>query len=119
MKIYSLKHKKFGEFIGETIQSGFDMAIIKFNNKDIVYHYPIEVLFLDKEYNNSNLYSMVDRNMLPKNTIIEDKEGNQLIFTGKSFQVYYTEINLDEKYVGFCKGDIWRIVDIDESELEG
>jgi len=60
---------------------------------------------------------MVEINRIPKGAVIEDQDGNQLIFTGKSFQIYYTEINTDEKYVGFCKGDIWEIVDVDESEL--
>ena len=70
------------------------------------------------KFNNSELWNMVEENNLSKGTIIEDQDGNKLIFTGISFQIYYTYADLDEKYVGFCKGDIWRIVDIDESELE-
>jgi len=70
------------------------------------------------EFNNSELWNMVEENNLPKGIIIEDQNGSQLIFTGKSFQIYYTDINTDEKYVGLCKGDKWFIVDIDESELE-
>ncbi len=41
-----------------------------------------------------------------------------MIYTDESFQLYYTDANLDEKYVGFCKGDKWVLVDIDPSELE-
>ena len=119
MKVYSLKHKKFGVYIGETIQSGFDMIVVEFDNpKYSEFHYPNEVLFIDKDYNNSELWRMVDRNIIPKGAIIEDQEGNQLIFTGKSFQLYYTDIDLDKKYVGFCKGDKWNIVDVNENELE-
>jgi len=119
MKIYSLKHKKFGMYISETIQSGFGMVVVEFDNpKDTDSHYPNEVLFLDRNYNNSELWRMVDRNLIPKGAIIEDQEGNQLIFTGKSFQLYYTDNNLDKEYVGFCKGDKWNIIDVDESEVD-
>jgi len=43
-----------------------------------------------KTYNNSELWNMVEENNLPKGTIIEDQDGSQLIFTGISFQIYYT-----------------------------
>jgi len=72
----------------------------------------------DSLFNNSELWDIMEKDFLPKGTIIEDQDGNQLIFTGKSFQIYYTDINTDEQYVGLCKGDKWFIVDIDESELE-
>ena len=118
MKIYSLKHKKLGRFIAQTVQSGFDMFNIKFNDtKTSDFHYPNQVIFFNKKYNNYELWNMVEINRIPKGAVIEDQDGNQLIFTGKSFQIYYTNADLDEKYVGFCKGDIWRIVDINESEL--
>jgi len=69
------------------------------------------------KYNNSELWEIAEDGELQNGTIIEDQDGNKLIFIGKSFQIYYTYADLDEKYVGFCVGDEWEIVGIDESEL--
>ena len=50
MKIYSLKHKKLGRFITQTVQSGFDMFDIKFDDtKSSDFHYPNQVLFFNKK----------------------------------------------------------------------
>ncbi len=63
---------------------------------------------------NIQLWQLAENGTLQKGTIIEDQSGNQMIFTGKSFQVYYTD---SDKYVGFCVGDQWGIIDIDPNEL--
>lgn len=67
------------------------------------------------EYSNVEIWTLVENGELEKGTIIQDRESNQMIFTGNSFQVYFTDKN--EKYVGFCKGDLWSIIDVDESEI--
>ncbi|WZK93423.1 hypothetical protein [Bacillus phage BvP] len=53
---------------------------------------------------------MAELNMIDPESIFEDQEGNQMVFTGKSFQVYSTEVDETEQYVGLCLGDEWAYV---------
>lgn len=70
------------------------------------------------KYKNSDLWLMAEKGELLKGTVVEDQDGNQMIYNGISFQTYYTEEDLEQYYIGFCLGDEWRIVGIDESDLE-
>lgn len=71
-----------------------------------------EILECNNTYSNSDLWVMAERGMLEKNTIIEDLENNQLIFTGFSFQVFDTKENEEITYVGMTIGDEWKIVGV-------
>ncbi|AYJ76026.1 hypothetical protein BSP14_151 [Bacillus phage BSP14] len=53
---------------------------------------------------------MAELNMIDPESIFEDQEGNQMVFTGKSFQVYSTGVDETEQYVGLCLGDEWTYV---------
>jgi hypothetical protein len=77
-----------------------------------------KLISLDEKYRNDDLWRMVESDILPKGTIIEDQDKNQMIFTGKAFQIYYSKLDDNEKFIGFCKGDLWEIIDVDEKELE-
>lgn len=61
---------------------------------------------------NIELWSKAESGDLTVGSIFEDQEGNQIIFTGKSFQIYYTE--LENRYVGLCVGDIWDFVGLED-----
>ncbi|AVI45403.1 hypothetical protein BL14DL4_00135 [Bacillus licheniformis] len=36
------------------------------------------------------------------------KINNQVVYTGTSFQVYFTDADTDKQYVGLCVGDRWK-----------
>lgn len=63
------------------------------------------------------LWKQAEKGELEHGTIFEDEDGNQIIFTGHSFQVYYTENNTEERYVGLSVGDRWRAIAVDTSVL--
>jgi hypothetical protein len=117
--VYSLKNKEIGQYYSSTRDSGYIMAWIEYNDGDARdLEYPEQLISLEKEYSNSELWNMVERDILPKGAIIQDHEGNQMIFTGVSFQIYFTEKDITKTYIGFCKGENWRIIDVDETELD-
>jgi hypothetical protein len=64
------------------------------------------------EFSNWELWQMAEDGVIERNEVFEDREGNQIIFTGKSFQTYYTDASKEEKYVGMCLGDSWKSVGI-------
>lgn len=66
------------------------------------------------KYTNSELWQMVEENKVEKWSVFEDTEGNQIIFTGKSFQLYYSEIDESKKYIGMCLGDLWEFIGVEE-----
>ncbi len=68
-------------------------------------------------FTNHELWYMAEKDKLHRGTIIEDREGNQMIFTGLSFQTYYSNQS-ENKYVGFVVGDEWEIICVDEKELK-
>lgn len=61
-------------------------------------------------YTNMQLWKLAEDGEIELNSVFEDSEGNQIIFTGKSFQVYYS--NTENKYVGMCVGDIWEFTGV-------
>lgn len=61
-------------------------------------------------HSSAALWVMAELNMIDPESIFEDQEGNQMVFTGKSFQVYSTEVDETEQYVGLCLGDEWTYV---------
>jgi len=62
-----------------------------------------------------DLWRGVESDLWEKNDFFEDQDGNQIIWTGESFQVTYsTESN--SKYVGLCKDDQWKYVGNFEDE---
>lgn len=117
-KVYSLKNKQIGIYRSTTKQSGFMMINVDYENDLKDTEYPQQLISLDEKYRNDDLWRMVESDILPKGTIIEDQDKNQMIFTGKAFQIYYSKLDDNEKFIGFCKGDLWEIIDVDEKELE-
>jgi len=62
-----------------------------------------------------DLWIGVESGIWEKNDFFEDQDGNQIIWTGESFQVTYsTESN--SKYVGLCRYDKWKYVGNFEDE---
>ena len=68
-------------------------------------------------YTNSQLWGMAEQNNIEKGSIFEDREGNQIIFTGKSFQLYYSDSDETEVYIGMCVGDTWEFIGIEEDDF--
>lgn len=67
---------------------------------------------------NSELWALVESGGIKAGDIYTDQENTKLIFTGKSFQVYYTEKDERYEYVGFCVGDVWMYSHNDLWELQ-
>lgn len=61
-------------------------------------------------YTNSQLWAMAEQNKIGKRSVFEDSEGNQIIFTGKSFQLYYSDHDETKEYIGMCVGDTWEFI---------
>lgn len=57
---------------------------------------------------NAELWKAAENGEFSKGQVFKDQDGNEIIFTGNAFQVYYTEENEEEKYVGLCVGDNWK-----------
>jgi hypothetical protein len=114
-KVFVLSEGKFGERVRKIISSGYDMVEVNISGY-IKLCYQSEVVKCEN-YTNSELWNLIDNESIPKGLIIKDKVGNELIFTGKCFQLYIEDIEKTHEYIGFCKGDLWsldRIVDFDE-----
>lgn len=67
---------------------------------------------------NSELWKLTEDGKVKKGDVFSDKEGNEIIFTGKSFQVYFTEQDDRYYYVGMCLEDEWTFSHNDLRELE-
>lgn len=67
---------------------------------------------------NSELWKLAEDESLNKGDIFKDDEGNEIIFTGKAFQVYYTEKDERYEFVGMCLNDNWKFSHNDLHELE-
>lgn len=61
---------------------------------------------------NIELWMLAEQGKIKQWSIFRDEEGNEIIWTGKSFQAYTEN---DDKYIGMCLGDKWYYVGIDES----
>lgn len=66
---------------------------------------------------NSELWKLAEEGQVNKGDIYSDSEGNELIFTGKAFQVYFTEKDDRYEYVGMCLHDSWSFLRNDLNEL--
>jgi hypothetical protein len=64
---------------------------------------------------NAELWMLAEQNKIKQWSIFRDKENNEIIWTGKSFQAN-TEV--DDKYTGMCLGDQWELIGIEEPEDE-
>ena len=60
-------------------------------------------------HSNCEIWKMAECGEITEGEVIEDQEGNQLVFTGKSFQPIEDS---EDRYVGMCVGDVWRRVGI-------
>ena len=58
-------------------------------------------------HSNAEMWVLAESGRLPPETVIEDGEGNLLVFTGRSFQPIE---DIEGRYVGMCAGDIWKII---------
>lgn len=64
-------------------------------------------------FTNIQLWELAELGKIPKNGLFEDEEGNQMIWTGKSFQGIYREENIEqEQYVGMCLDDTWEYIGV-------
>lgn len=61
-----------------------------------------------KLYSNFDLWKMAEQQKVVSGDVFEDQEGNQIIYTGTSFQVYFTDADTDKQYVGLCVKDRWK-----------
>lgn len=62
----------------------------------------------EDRFSNMQLWQLAEIGDIPINGVFEDKEGNQILWTGKSFQVHYSSAS--DKYVGMCLGDTWEYI---------
>lgn len=67
---------------------------------------------------NSELWLLAEENKINKGDVFIDEEGNEIIFTGTSFQVYFTEKDQRYQFVGLCLNDKWRFLKNDLREIE-
>ncbi|QST02872.1 hypothetical protein IMZ31_20190 (plasmid) [Pontibacillus sp. ALD_SL1] len=67
---------------------------------------------------NSELWKLAEVNRINRGDVFIDQDGNEMIFTGKAFQVYFTEKDERYDYVGMCIGDEWKFSHNDMAELE-
>ena len=58
-------------------------------------------------YSNAELWVIAEWGGFEAETVFEDREGNRIVFTGKSFQPIEDS---EDRYVGMCVGDIWKII---------
>jgi len=65
-------------------------------------------------FNNIELWERAKLGYIKNNDIFEDQEGNQIIYTGISFQVWYTSLVESEIYIGLCKNDLWEYIGNEE-----
>lgn len=56
---------------------------------------------------NSKLWKLAQKGKINTGDVYTDQEGNQLMYTGNSFQLYYTKIDITKRYVGMCLNDTW------------
>ncbi|PZT57459.1 hypothetical protein [Paenibacillus silvae] len=112
-RVYIYSEKRESICDGTVYQSGYLMYLV-----DESAYYSSDILNMDIERTNSELWNIVDNKDFPAGMIVTDQEGNEFVYTGKSFQI------LDETYgvlfKGFCKGDKWRmsrLIDFEE-EME-
>ena len=63
-----------------------------------------------KLFTNSQLWKCAEKGYLKDYSIFEDSENNKIIWTGKSFQVYSSDFDTSERYIGMCKDDIWEYI---------
>lgn len=61
---------------------------------------------------NSEMWMLVEQDKVVQWSVFKDDEGNNIIWTGKSFQAYD---EIENKYVGMCLGDTWEFVGVDNS----
>jgi hypothetical protein len=64
---------------------------------------------------NSELWVLAEQGNIEQWSCYQDQEGNEIIWTGKSFQ---SNTDIDDKYIGMCLGDKWTFVGIEEQEDE-
>jgi len=62
-----------------------------------------------KYYTNIGLWELAEQGEIEKGDVFKDREGNQIYFTGKSFQEHYSVSN-ENVYVGMCLNDEWIYV---------
>lgn len=67
---------------------------------------------------NSALWKLAEEGSVSKGDIFIDEEGNELIYTGKAFQVYFSEKDSRYEYIGMCLNDNWTFLRNDIHELE-
>lgn len=112
-RVYVYSEKQEAVCSGTVYQSGYLMYLI-----DESVYYPSDLLNMDAEFTNSELWNVVDKKDFPIGMIVTGQEGNEFVYTGKSFQIF-NEAS-EGLFKGFCKGDKWklsRIVNFDE-EME-
>ena len=69
------------------------------------------------EMKNSELWKLAEEGRINQGDIFVDQERNELIFTGKSFQLHFTTKNERYEYVGMCVSDTWKYSHNDINEL--
>ena len=71
-------------------------------------------LKLGSKYSCTELWYLAENGKIPNEAVFEDQEDNQIVFSDKSFQIYYSDKDESEYYIGMCVGDQWEYIGIDE-----
>ena len=66
----------------------------------------------------SEIMRMAECGFIEKGRIVRDQDGNDFIFTGKTFQLYNTEAFNVDKYFGLAINDDWEITEFVYTERE-
>lgn len=64
---------------------------------------------------NAELWKQAENGEIEQWSIFKDQCGNEIIWTGRSFQAYTDEAEPDV-YVGMCLGDKWEFVGVEEED---
>lgn len=65
------------------------------------------------KYSCTELWYLAEKGHILSTSVFEDQEGNQIVFTGVSFQLYYSDTDKNRKYIGMCVGDQWEYIGLD------
>jgi hypothetical protein len=57
---------------------------------------------------NSELWALAEEGKINKGDIYVDQDENEIIFTGRSFQTFFTNKYDEYELVGMCIGDTWK-----------
>lgn len=106
-KVFVLSKEQFGVKLGYTIQSGYDMVNVRFQDNSESFIYPSDIIETEG-ISNVNLWTLIENSKLPKGAILKNQKEEQIIFNGVTFIPFHK----DDVFTRLCKGDIWNLIGI-------